>query len=53
MLDKKVHDNKEYIKMYAVNNKNKKEDALEIIKAKAESMKTIEVIKTERKEQTP
>jgi hypothetical protein len=53
MLDKKARDNKEYINMYAENNKSKKASALEIIKAKAESMKNIEVMKNERKEQTP
>jgi len=55
--DKKSRDNMTYIKMYAENAKNKlekkKEIDLEIIKAKAESMRNIEIMKNERKEQTP
>ena len=50
--DKKSRDNMTYIRLYAENNKQKKEDALEILKAKAETMKSVELIKTERKEQT-
>jgi hypothetical protein len=53
----KTRDHRENIKLYAENNEKKiqkqKEAKLEIIKAKAESMKNIEVMRSERKEQTP
>jgi hypothetical protein len=53
----KTRNHQESIKLYAENNKQKlekkKEIDLEILKAKEESRKTIEVMKMERKEQTP
>ena len=51
--DKRSRDYTTYIKMYADNIDRKKAAALEIIKAKTDAMKTIEVMKNERKEQTP
>lgn len=41
------------IKLYAENNKQKKEDKIEILKIKAKLAKDIEVMKNDRKEQTP
>ena len=53
----KTREHRENIKLYAENNEKKiqkqKEAKLEIIKAKAESMKSIEIMRSERKEQTP
>jgi len=54
--DKKSRDNMTYIKLYAENNEKKLEKKkvmdLEILKAKEESMRNIELMKNERKEQT-
>lgn len=53
----KTRNHQESIKLYAENNvkklEKKKEIDLEILKAKTESRKTLEVMKMERKEQTP